>query len=86
MVFFPPIIPRAPSQGARELGHKVAQLIREELTSNPQLSTVDVEAALRVGLEDLRADIGGLSRVALVMLTALAVLLAGGVFAFVLSQ
>ena len=64
----------------------MAQLVREELTSNRRLSGADVHAALRVALEDLRVEIGVASRAAMAIAVALIVLLAGGVVAyFVLS-
>jgi len=47
-----------PSPAARELGQQWARVMRAELGARPRLPRSDLQAALRVALDDLDGDVG----------------------------
>jgi hypothetical protein len=72
-----------PSAQAQDLGQRIATTVRTYLAENPGVGSTDVAQAFMVAREQLRAEAGGVSRQAMILVVAalLGVLALGVLFA-----
>ncbi|MFH2003121.1 MAG: hypothetical protein ABIK28_25880 [Planctomycetota bacterium] len=83
-MFVPVHVPH-PSKRAKDLGHKMAELIRIYKSEDTQLTFMDIRQALRVAEREVQSEFPGLTGVRLVAIL-MAGCLAAGLFAFFMIE
>jgi hypothetical protein len=81
----PVVPPPPPSPRAQELGHRLAQVVRDYTVEQPRVSGRDVQQAFMVARQQLRPEMGG-SRATVALVVALMVLLLGLLVAFFVGR
>ncbi|MHC5063034.1 MAG: hypothetical protein ACYTG5_03555 [Planctomycetota bacterium] len=78
--------PNPPSAKAKEVGAKVAELVRILRQEDPEIGRTDVEQGLTLATAELRRELGGGTAVAPLVMLGLALMFGVGIFTYFLFQ